>query len=558
MIQRALIVVLVIVVALFTYPGAMLVSFATRITPPPTSSRAPAGALSWLHVEHPSRAIPYIADDEGRMVFLHGATPASLLEFGPRNQPEYPIDPAAYENGGCPANKAESKYPPLCQADVSQMARLGFNVMRLPISWSLLEPERGRFNRTYVDRVAQIVGWARDQGMYVIVDMHQNAYSNFVGPGPNVDLGQYSGAPAWATFTDGLPSHVFVSQREVNPAVLEATTNFWYDRNGIQDEYLAALAYVAKRFRNDPVVAGYGVYNEPLIGWNLPPGFEDLLLFPFYRRAIDAITGAHDGLPCWSGFFMPAVCGYRNLGADDARHLIFLDTGLLREVTDFPTHLSMPLSSYPNLVLALHAYTHFYTVDHLLPQLVTSSAYPWGGYDQSYSLAEHEARAMGAALFVSEFGSPPADDSRLLASQVVEQEKHRAGFAFWTWKENGSGAWGVYAPPKSPTDSSGCLRANREQLLARVYPRATADTGVSFRYDSSDGSFSLSAAGHVGDAPTVVYVPPEASGDVTVTGAAATVIDDGEDGSRVITASPTGGAFGVQVAPATLALTGCQ
>jgi hypothetical protein len=559
LIQRALLVLLVILVALFTYPGAMIASFATRFTPPPAASRGPAGALSWLHVEHRSDAIPYIADDEGRMVFLHGATPASLLEFGPHDQPEYPLDPAAYENGQCPVNKAESKYPPLCQADVAQMARLGFNVMRLPISWSLLEPQRDRFSRTYLDRVAQIVDWARDQGIYVIVDMHQNAYSNFVGAGDSsVDLGQYSGAPAWATFTDGVPSHVFAGQREVNPAVLQATTNFWYDRDGIQDEYLAALAYVAKRFRNDPVVAGYGVYNEPLIGWNLPPGFEDLLLFPFYRRAIDAITGAHDGLPCWSGFFMPAGCGYRDLGADDARHLIFLDTGLLREVTDFPTHLSMPLTSYPNVVLALHAYTHFYTVDHLLPQLVSSSSYPWGGYDQSYSLAEHEATAIGAALFVSEFGSPPGDDSRLLASQVVEQERHRTGFAFWTWKENGAGAWGVYAPPKNATDPNGCLRANREQLLARIYPRATADTAVSFRYDSSNGSFTLEASGHVGDAATVVYVPPEASGDVTITGAASKVVDDGDDGSRVVTASPTGGAFSVQVAPATLRLAGCD
>ncbi|HET9782942.1 MAG TPA: cellulase family glycosylhydrolase [Candidatus Dormibacteraeota bacterium] len=560
LIQRVLLVALAVLVALFTYPGAMVASFATRITPPPTSSRGPAGALSWLHVEHPSGAIPYIADDEARMVFLHGATPASLLEFGPRNQPEYPIDPAAYENGQCPANKAESKYPPLCEADVAQMARLGFNVIRLPISWSLLEPQRGQFSRTYIDRVAQIVDWARAEGIYVIVDMHQNAYSNFVGASDSsVDLGQYSGAPAWATFTDGLPSHVFVKQREVNPAVLEATTNFWYDRNGIQDEYLAALAHIARRFRDDPVVAGYGVYNEPLIGWGLPPGFEDLLLFPFYRRAIDAITGAHDGLPCWSGFFMPAVCGYRNLGAGDARHLIFLDTGLLREVTDFPTHLSMPLSSYPNTVLALHAYTHFYTVDHLLPQLVSSTTYPWGGYDQSYSLGEHEARAMGAALFVSEFGSPPDDDSRLLASQVVEQERHRTGFAFWTWKENGgSGAWGIYASPKNAADPNGCLRSDREQLLARIYPRATADTNLVFRYDSGNGSFSLDAVGDVGDAATVVYVPPEVTGDVTVTGAASTIVDQGADGSRLVTTSPTGGAFGVQVAAATLNLTGCD
>ena len=558
MIARVLLAALVVITAAATYPGALLASLATRIAPAITAPPGPAGALSWLHVTHPTNGVPYIADDQGRTVLLHGAIPASLLEFGPGTGPVYPLDPSAYADGRCPPNLATSHYPPLCQSDIQAMARLGFNSVRLPISWSLLEPQRGSFNETYLDRVAQIVGWARDLDMYVIVDMHQNAYSRFVGPGPDVDLRQYSGAPAWATITDGFPSHVYLKQREVNPAVLEATTNFWYNRAGVQDEYLAALAHIARRFRNDPAVAGYGVYNEPLIGWNLPPGFEDLLLFPFYRRVIDAITGVRDGLPCWSGFFMPAPCGYPDLGVDDRRHLLFLDTGLLREVTDFPTHLPLPVSSYPNVVLALHAYTHFYTIDHLAPSLVSSSAYPWGGYDQSYVLAEREAQAMDAALFVSEFGNPPGDDRQLLASQVVEQERHRTGFAFWTWKENGEGGWGLYAPPKLSSDSNGCLRADRERLLARVYPQASAPRSMSFLYDDSNGAFRYRANGLQGDPSTVVYVPREVTGEISSHGAASIVVGQEPDGSRRIYATPTGGGFEVRVAPAPLALTGCE
>ena len=254
---------------------------------------------------------------------------------------------------------------------------------------------------------------------------------------------------------------------------------------------------------------------------------------------------------------MPAACGFRGTGAGDTRHLVFLDTGLLREVTDFPTHLPMPVSSYPNVVMALHAYTHFYTIDHLLPQLVSSSSYPWGGYDQSYALAEHEARSMDAALFVSEFGNPPGDDGRLLAAQVVEEEQHRTGFAFWTWKENGAGGWGVYAPPPMRGDSSGCLRADRERLLARVYPRASADSGLTFRYGNADGSFHLDASGRRGDAPTVVFVPPEVNGSLTFSGGVSVASDSQIDGSRVLVATPLGGRFALSVAPAPLALAGC-
>ncbi len=557
MIARALIWLLIAVVALFTYPGALGVALASRLAAPPPVSRGPEGALPWLHVAHPSGRIPYIADDQGRMVLLHGAIPASLLEFGPGAGPVYPLSPAAYEGGQCPANARASRYPPLCMADVAQMAALGFNSIRLPISWSLLEPERGRFNPVYVDRVAQIVGWARALHLYVIVDMHQNAFSHFVGAGDStVDLAYNSGAPRWATFTDGFPSHAF-GQRELNPAVLEATTSFWYDRDGIQDEYLAALAFVARRFRDDPVVAGYGVYNEPLLGWNLPPGFEDLLLFPFYRRAIDAITGVNDGLPCWSGFFMPAPCGYRDLGVDDRRHLLFLDTGLLREVTDFPTHLGLPVSSYPNVVLALHAYTHIYTIDALTGQKAASANYPWSGYDQSYDFAEREARAMDAALFVSEFGNAPADDDLMLSAQVREQERHRAGFAFWPWKESSGGSWGMFAPPPSPEASSGCLRVSRERLLVRVYPRATADPTETYGYDSSDGRFTMRARGKRGDPSTVVYVPPEVTGQITSGGAVHLAVSQNNDGSRMILASPTDGDFVIAVAPAPLSLTGC-
>lgn len=558
---------LVVVVAGFTYPGALAVSLIVRLTPPPTdSSPAPAGVLPWLHVEHPPSGQPYIADDRGRMVLLHGAVPADLLSFGSSSAwsaAAYPIDPAAYEGGKCPAIVDHTHYPPLCQSDLAQMAALGFNSLRLPLSWSLLEPERGHFNQTYLNRVAQIVDWAGALGMYVIIDMHQNAYSQYVGTGDGVNLSANSGAPAWATITDGLPSKVLLGQREANPAVIEAFSNFWYNRSGIQDEYIATVAFLAKRFKGNSTVAGYSLFNEPQPGWNLPPGFEDLLLFPFYRRVIDAVTGIHDGLPCPTGVFMPAVCGYADLGIHDLQHLFFLEPGLLRQITDFPTHLGLPVSSYPNLVLDIHAYTHGFTIEALPGKSNPATAtYPWGGYDQTYSLAEREAKAIGSALFVSEFGNQQVYDSLILTNELEEQEKHLVGFAFWTWKENGGGSWGVYdAAPTgvSPMSSSGCIRPSRERQLARVYPRASADAHLSYHYDSDTGAFSLTAQGRAGDAPTVVYIPREVMGQVTTTGSLADEsVSSNSDGSRLVTASPSGGAFSITVAAAPLSLTSCQ
>lgn len=578
---RALAVLVLAVLAAVTYPGADLLAFVISRTPPPTATfPVVQGPLSWLHVEHPSAGLPYIADPQGRLVLLHGAIPGGLIDFWSGTDsantappPFYTIDTAAYENGKCPANSSLIKVPPLCEQDVKEMAAMGFNSIRLPISWSLLQPKGpSNFNDAYVARIAQVVGWAKAAGMYVIIDMHQNAYSRYVGrsdplplpDGQHADLWYNSGAPAWATITDGLPSETFAGQRELNPAVLEAETNFWYNRDGIQNDYITAVSVLARHFDHDSTVVGYSLFNEPMPGWNVPPGFEDLLLFPFYRRVIDAITGARDGLPCPLQLPLAAICGYPNAGVYDTRQLFFLETGLLREVTDFPTHLGLPVSSYPNVVLSIHPYTHGYTPDALFfHQPPDKATYPWGGYDQTYSLAEREAKAMHAALFVSEFGNDPKWDSVILANELAEQERHRVGFAFWTWKENcafGGGSWGMFDPIDCSTDRagprppSGCLRAGREDLLARVYPVASSDPGLTYRYDPATGGFTLRATGRFGDSATVVTIPAGVTGDVSVSGAVSGQPDlsSGENG-RTVTVYPGGGEFTITVAPAPLA-----
>jgi hypothetical protein len=574
---RLVAVLALLVLAALTYPGADVLAFLISRTPGPAATYPSVqGPLSWLHVEHPQGGTPYVADQQNRMVLLHGAIPGGLVDFwsgtdGSKTTPPpfYPIDPSAYAGGKCPVNYSLVKVPPLCEQDVAQMAAMGFDSIRLALSWSLLEPERGKIDPTYVDRIAQVVGWAQAAGMYVIIDMHQNAYSRYVGrsdplplpDGQHTDLWYNSGAPAWATLTDGLPSETFAGQRELNPAVFEAETNFWYNRDGIQAEYINGVAALARRFANDSTVAGYSLFNEPMPGWNLPPGFDDLLLFPFYRRVIDAVTGARDGLPCPTQLPLASICAFPDLGVHDTRHLFFMDTGLLREVTDFPTHLGLPVSSYPNLVLSLHPYTHGYTPDALFfHQPPDKATYPWGGYDQTYSLAEHEAKAMHAALFVAEFGNDPRWDPVILTNELAEQERHRVGFAFWTWKENcafGGGSWGMFDPVDcstnrdAPRPSSGCLRPDREVLLARVYPEASSDSQVSYRYDAADGAFTLKASGGFGDPATVVIIPANVTGGVTVAGAIAGEpdISTGENG-RTVTVYPGGGGFTITVAAA--------
>jgi hypothetical protein len=94
--------------------------------------------------------------------------------------------------------------------------------------------------------------------------------------------------------------------------------------------------------------------------------------------------------------------------------------------------------------------------------------------------------------------------------------------------------------------------------VARVYPQASADPKLTYHYDPDTGAFTLQANGRPGDAPTLVYIPREATGEVTVLGAFADqVTTPNSDGSRLVTVTPSGGAFSIAVAAAPLSLSGC-
>jgi len=263
------------------------------------------------------------------------------------------------------------------------------------------------------------------------------------------------------------------------------------------------------------------------------------------------------------------VCGHADLGVHDRRHLFFVEADHLRELTDFPTSFGLPLTSYPNLVFSIHPYTHKYTVDALAGARPQTSPYPFGGYDQAYATAEGEARSMGAALFVTEFGNEPALDPSLLTNELAEQERHGVGSTYWPWKENcGGSTWGVYAGPLGNVDTfcayqrpgrvpataqpeNGCLRLSKERLLARPTLLAVAGGSLRYSYDSITGAFQLSAVAPAGNrAATSILVPREVSG---ATSLAAT---GNPDGSRTVTFTPRG-AYTFEIAGAAPRLTGC-
>ena len=64
--------------------------------------------------------------------------------------------------------------PTITQAMIQGYADEGFGALRVPVAWSNMMADDGRYtvNADYMKRVHQVIDWALDTGMYVIVNQH--------------------------------------------------------------------------------------------------------------------------------------------------------------------------------------------------------------------------------------------------------------------------------------------------------------------------------------------------------------------------------------------------
>jgi endoglycosylceramidase len=612
---------------------------AVLFVPPGTAGAAASAdatgvqALNFLHVVTPTSGpdvTPYLADAAGRQVLLHGAAAVGMQDVaypGANGGPAiFPVAPSAYD-GRCPKASALIPQPPLCEVqasrgafaqstapgsgdDFAQMRALGFNVVRLVLNWSQLEPTPGTYSTTYLNRVAQVVGWARQQGIYVILDMHQDQYSRFIVPAKKgttpsgcTPSGGGDGAPAWAVQDDGKAACAMFGIDELNPAESAAFYNFWQNSTvagprghapgtGLQDHYIGGLAALARRFQGDAAVLGYELMNEPQPGsiGSTPAGngyqASSQDLYPFYTRAIEALTGVRDGrptCPAAAPTSLTGSCAYPQLASVN-RQQIFFEPIAYRNLVDFSVQVSAPFSSYPNLVFAPHVYTYAFTVEQ---DLLGLPAKP-GGYPPNftfgYQTAESEAQAMHSAVLVTEFGDSASTDPTILANELAAQEATQTGGTLWAWKglsqtagtcwctrwqhssyqttANGTAGKGN---PKSTPSAADLLIPSRQQLLMRVSPTATAGRLGAYAYDPASRTFAMVAtsttAGRRGDrqTDTVIFIPSSVHGAVHVSGAAALdSVVTRPDGSRLVYVTTTAASsvpYGVTVGPASAALT---
>ena len=146
----------------------------------------------------------------------------------------------------------------------AKLKNQGVNTIRFLIIWDGLEPEPGVYNEAYLKEIDQRIEWAAANGIFVVLDMHQDLFSV-----------KYSdGAPEWATLDEGkthTTGAVWSDAYVLSEAVQTAFDNFWLNKPasdgvGIQDHYAALWKHIAKRYANNKTVIGYDIMNEPFPG----------------------------------------------------------------------------------------------------------------------------------------------------------------------------------------------------------------------------------------------------------------------------------------------------
>ncbi len=433
-------------------------------------------------------ANPGIYDADGRFMILRGVNYNALGDYWQANS----------------AIATTKQYSP---DDIQLMASYGFNCIRLLFSWSRLEPQPGVYDEAYIQTINNVIDEADKQNMYVMLDMHQDAWGKYIAT-PVDSVCAYpnkgwDGAPQWATITDGESTCTVDGMRESAPAVYHAFQNFWDNTNGLQDNCIAAWQHLVAATAGHQNVLGYDLINEPGLGYKEPMQNELTKLSNYYGRLITAIRTAE--------------------GSKQNEHTVFIENPVTFKGAGILGLPNQDFSADNNVVAAPH---HYFESIGNLPITIE------GGYGTLMSAAG----IYSAALFVGEwgyFGNPASDVVKVKRFAAVEDANFGSS-TWWQWAQapgdphgiswDGS-AYGTTSLHLIELNQSGSFTGVKNELylkvLGRPHPVAINGRPSALNVNSDTGTLHLEAAA-IQEGITELWIP-DYFGAPNITGTNATL-----------------------------------
>lgn len=358
------------------------------------------------------------------------------------------------------------------------MSFYGFNCIRLLFTWSALEPQPGQYNQEYIQTINRVIEDAKKYGLYIILDMHQDAYSKFIfsTADDNCTNNQkgWDGAPEWACITDGASSCSNDGSRENVPAVIHAWDNLWRNTNGIQDNLIKAWAELAKKTGHHENVIAYNVINEPSLGHSSFQSQQNSLA-NFYTDFVKSLRAME-------------------LQNQLTAKMILFEPAVTSNGQQIPAVVGGNFTNDNNIVFGPH---HYFEV--ITEGLLT--------IEQGFSLYQGLANGYKTACFIGEWGVFDfSDDGVSKLKRFAQQEdKYLMGSTFWQWSQAPGDPHGVSWEGDYDELSMHLMELDKNanptgkmndaflKILGRTRPIAVQGKKIKFTSDPDNGKFNLTA-----------------------------------------------------------------
>lgn len=353
----------------------------------------------------------------------------------------------------------------------------GWNVVRLVISWQYLEPEKDRIDETYVQTLKDVIQWYTDNGVDVILDIHQDVLHGF---------------PEWAQPDHSLPNFLglgFPIGYFVDLPILKGFNDFWTNKDGFLDEYRDIAKFVLTEFGDLPGVIAFDLLNEPGWGFIPPPFFEEKHYAPVMQDLINQLRAINNDI--YLGIEPPAIT--------------FSSTGLQTSLPDF----SDPRTGDKRIFFAPHVY----------PPLIDENIYPKLPFDPGYSFIDRFL----LKVVMNNIGKYVADKSMpiyigeygVFRNSATEERPYLNDF-FDHFAELaneclGSPALGYWETGRLMTlaeqENPEAVRGIAVEHLALPYPQKVAGDPLKLNYDRQKKQLTFSWRETGIEAPSVFFIP---------------------------------------------------
>ena len=364
--------------------------------------------------------------------------------------------------------------------DAKVLASYGLNIVRLGVMWPGIEPgAEGKYDSSYLDACETIVDNLASEGIYAILDVHQDLWHRkYCGEGvPDwvqaKCAADYTGKP----FPSPVVQNSYPVDKNGNPELDSCLSKSFFtyylahevgasfqclynNHDDLWTSFGNVWKTIAERFKDKPNVLGYELLNEPWMGdvnrhphLLLPGETEKKFLEPMYTHLNNMIREVDD------------------------KKIIFFE-GITIDYWPSGFQAAPGPASYNNRqAIAYHIYC--------MPDPNKAEAVLCSGADDAFfAMRRKDSERLGVPTIMTEFGATVSQRGSLhdLSSLVRQSALHTQSWMYWQYK--------YYADLTTCTPSGESLWNNdgtpaldKLAVLTQPYPAAIAGTLDSFEFD---------------------------------------------------------------------------